>query len=74
MREDIVYIEHILKAIDKIHAYSEGMSQSDFRDNELAQDAIIRNIEIIGESTKNISKDLKDKYFKIPWKSMARYA
>jgi uncharacterized protein with HEPN domain len=43
----------------------------DFNSNELIQDAVIRNIEIIGEATKKISKDLKSQYREIPWKEMS---
>ena len=37
----------------------------------MVQDAIIRNIEIIGEASKKISKDAKQTYYKIPWKEIA---
>lgn len=59
MKEDLAYIEHILACINKIHAFTKGMSRPDFENNIMAQDAVIRNIEIIGEVTKKISKDLK---------------
>jgi uncharacterized protein with HEPN domain len=47
------------------------MSQMDFNKNELVQDAVIRNIEIIGEATKKISNELKTTYIEIPWREMA---
>lgn len=71
MKENLAYIEHILLAIEKILEYTKGMSLPDFQKNEMAQDAVIRNIEIIGEATKNISSDLKATYTEIPWKAMA---
>jgi len=37
----------------------------------LVQDGIIRQIEIIGEATKNLSKDLREKYPQIPWRDIA---
>jgi uncharacterized protein with HEPN domain len=43
----------------------------EFKANELVQDAIIRNIEIIGEASKKISKNTKQTYYKIPWKEIA---
>jgi len=70
MKENLAYIEHILLAIEKILEYTKGMSLLDFRENEMAQDAVIRNIEIIGEATKNISNDLKATYTEIPWRAM----
>jgi uncharacterized protein with HEPN domain len=37
----------------------------------MVQDAVIRNIEIIGEASKKISRDTKQTYYKIPWKEIA---
>jgi uncharacterized protein with HEPN domain len=59
MKLNQVYIEHILQAIEKILEYTINMSQNDFNNNEIVQDAVIRNIEIIGEATKGISEDFK---------------
>jgi uncharacterized protein with HEPN domain len=71
MKDDLVFIEHILLCIDKIQEYTKNLNSQEFNKNELIQDAVIRNIEIIGESTKKISKDLKSQYPEIPWKEMS---
>ncbi len=71
MKDDLIYIEHILQAINKIIEYTKDISQFEFNKNEMIQDAVIRNIEIIGEATKNISNDLKSVHYNIPWKEMA---
>jgi uncharacterized protein with HEPN domain len=71
MKENQVYIEHILQAVEKILEYSKDMSKNDFSNNEMVQDAVIRNIEIIGEATKKISDYFKASYPSIPWKLMA---
>ncbi|HID86151.1 MAG TPA: DUF86 domain-containing protein [Anaerolineae bacterium] len=42
-----------------------------FLEDTKTQDAVIRNLEIIGEATKNLAKDLRERYSDIPWKSMA---
>jgi uncharacterized protein with HEPN domain len=47
------------------------LSIKEFKTNELVQDAIIRNIEIIGEASKKISKDTKQTYYKVPCKEIA---
>lgn len=67
----MVFIEHILFCIRKIQDYTGNLTEKDFKNNELIQDAVIRNIEIIGEATKKISKDLKSQYPDIPWKEMS---
>jgi uncharacterized protein with HEPN domain len=71
IKDDLAYIEHILDCIRKINEYSNGMSLKEFKTNEMAQDAIIRNIEIIGEASKKISQDTKQTYYNIPWKEIA---
>jgi uncharacterized protein with HEPN domain len=70
IKDDLAYIEHILDCIRKINEFSNGLSLKEFKTNEMAQDAIIRNIEIIGEASKKISKDTKQTYLKIPWKEI----
>ncbi len=55
MKDDIAFIEHILLCIDKIQEYTKNLTAQDFNNSELIQDAVIRNIEIIGEATKKIS-------------------
>jgi uncharacterized protein with HEPN domain len=48
--------------------FTAGMDYSDFSRNEMVIDAVLRNIEVIGEAAKNIPDDIKDKYTEIPWK------
>lgn len=71
MKNDLAYIEHILLSIEKIQAYTSGISKEDFFSNEMIQDAVIRNFEIIGEATKKVSDDLKLSCSEVPWRLMA---
>jgi uncharacterized protein with HEPN domain len=48
------YLEHIVKAIERIERYTRGMDQGMFLNNQLVQDGVIRNLEIIGEASHNI--------------------
>lgn len=48
------YLAHILEAIERIVRYTEGMSEEAFMRNQMAQDAVIRNFEVIGEASHNI--------------------
>ncbi|MBS0508636.1 MAG: DUF86 domain-containing protein [Proteobacteria bacterium] len=50
------YLEHILKAIERIDRYTKDMEEAAFLSSELVQDAVIRNIEIIGEASNNIQR------------------
>jgi len=71
VKDDLAYVEHILDCIRKIKEFSGGLSFKEFAGNELVQDAVIRNIEIIGEASKKISSDTKQIYFEISWKEIA---
>lgn len=68
---DSVYLSHILDSIERIEEYTEGMEKEYFSSNNLVQDGTIRQIEIIGEATKNLSKDLLKRYPQVPWSDIA---
>lgn len=70
-KNDSVYLVHILNSIERIEEYTEGMDKDNFLSSNLVQDGTIRQIEIIGEATKNLSKNLRDKYSQIPWGDIA---
>lgn len=68
---DFLYLRHMLDAIAKIEEYTPGIKYESFMDNHLIQDGVIRQIEIIGEATKRLSKEIRDRHPEIPWKDIA---
>jgi uncharacterized protein with HEPN domain len=70
MKDDLVFIEHILDSINAIKEFSKGITINELTSNRLKRDAIVRNIEIIGEAIKNISKETKDRYNHVQWKDI----
>ena len=54
------YLAHIIQATQRIQQYTEDIDEVGFLANELVQDAVIRNIEIIGEASNNIDKYHQD--------------
>ena len=60
MKDDKIYIEHILRSIEKINTYLAYKNHQSFSDDFLTQDAVVRQLEIIGEATKRISRSLKE--------------
>lgn len=61
------YLDHIRDAIDRINRYTAGINDAEFKRNELVQDAVIRNLEIIGEAVTKLSPELKARHADIPW-------
>ena len=67
-RSDQLYITDMVESITRIEGYIEGMSYKEFVGNNMAKDAVLRNLEVIGEAAKNLSIPTKDKYPDIPWR------
>lgn len=70
-KDDRVYIDHILQSIGRILKYISGKDQDSFNEDQLTQDAVVRQLEIIGEAAKQISKGLRTKNPEVPWSEMA---
>jgi len=68
--KDLIYIEDIVDSIEKIKKYIHDMSLEDFKKNDLVQDAVLRNLEIIGEASNNLAEEIKRKHKEVPWKRM----
>lgn len=71
MRNYQIYLKDILSAINSIEKFVEGMSLEDLKNDDKTSSAVIRKLEIIGEATKNIPKNIQNKNPEIPWKEMA---
>jgi uncharacterized protein with HEPN domain len=71
MREPDVYLEDINTAIARIERHTKGLSRDDFEKNELVFDAVVRNLEIIGEATKRLPDAYKEQHPNIPWNKIA---
>ena len=69
-RSAVIFLDDIFQAIKKIEKYTNSLNYERFCSDEKTVDAVIRNMEIVGEASKNIPSELKDKFPKIPWKKM----
>ena len=72
-RTDAELIDDIQEAIKRIEAYTKAMNYEQFLHDTKVQDAVVRNLEIIGEAVKNLSPDFKKSRKDLDWKSIAGF-
>ncbi|OGZ09562.1 MAG: hypothetical protein A3D67_04495 [Candidatus Lloydbacteria bacterium RIFCSPHIGHO2_02_FULL_51_22] len=72
MERDEAYIRHILDAITAIEKYTKDIPKEQFLDkrNQMMQDAVIRELEVIGEAVKRLSDTVKEKSADVPWRDI----
>jgi uncharacterized protein with HEPN domain len=64
------YLGHILEAIERIYRYTQDIDEVGFLENQMVQDAVLRNIENIGEAAKNIERtapEFATRHAEVPW-------
>lgn len=71
MKEDKIYLQHIMETINNIESFLGNVDKGSFLENIMVQSAVIRQLEIIGEAVKNLSSQLKKTYKSTPWKDIA---
>ena len=71
MKSDLFYLENINLSIDKILNYTDGLKYEEFISNSMIVDAVERNLEIIGESVKKLSLELRNNYSNVPFRQIA---
>jgi len=67
------YLQHILQAMERIERYTAGMDEAAFLGSELVQDAVIRNLEIVGEASNNMQRvapAFVAQHAHVPWQVM----
>ena len=63
-------VEHILDAIAKIQLYTSGLDEQSFAANSLVVDAVVRNLQVIGEAARQVPQDVQVQFPDVPWKLM----
>ena len=63
-------IQDILECISRIDSYTTGMTYPAFRDNQLVIDAVVRNLEVIGEAANHVPAEVQLRFPDLPWAEM----
>ncbi len=65
-REYRVYLDDVLRPCERVRAYTAGMTLPAFREDAHTVDAVVRNLEVIGEAVKNVPEDVRVRYAEVP--------
>ncbi len=68
-----VRIQHILASIDKLQRYTAGLTFEEFSASQLTVDAVVRNVEVIGEASRRVPDDVIARYGEIPWSTLRSF-
>ena len=71
MRNHQLYLKDIFEAMNAAQAFIKGMDLDAFAADDKTASAVVRKLEIIGEATKNVPEDIRQKYPQVPWRNMA---
>jgi uncharacterized protein with HEPN domain len=66
-----IYIKDIIEYMERAEEYVKDLKFEQFAEDKKTYDAVLRCIEVIGEATKNIPNEIRNKYPEIPWRDMA---
>lgn len=72
MKDELVYVEHVLDCIARIQAYTGG-KKSAFLESTLVQDAVARNLQVMAESTQHLSEAIKGRHSDVDWRGLAGF-
>jgi len=70
-RSSLDYLDDILDAVEKIEIFTRGISYEEFSEDDKTVYAVTRALEVIGEATKCIPREVRERYPSLPWSEMA---
>lgn len=70
-RDISIYLDDISEAVSRIRSYTEGLGLEQFRADAKTVDAVIRNLEVIGDAAKKLPEEIKQKDSPAEWRKIA---
>ena len=70
-KNNAVYIDHMLECIQRINEYV--VSKEQFYNTHIVQDAVVRNLQVMSESSQRLADEIKRNYPAIPWKQISGF-
>lgn len=69
-KDNRVFLKHILERINRVELYLRGMDEKDFQQDIKTVDAVVRNVEVVGEAAANLSKEFFAQYPHVQWRKI----
>lgn len=69
-KENKVFLQHILECIDKIESYLQNFDYAKFQNDTKTIDAVVRNVEVIGEAANNLTRDFRSNNLQVEWRKI----
>jgi uncharacterized protein with HEPN domain len=73
MRDDLVYLMHIRDSLHEVRQFIEGESYESFLENRMAQNAVMRSFEVVGEAARRVSPEFREAHPHVPWRLMGDF-
>lgn len=71
-RDPLLYLEDMLECAMSVLKYVENLDFNGFVANKMAYDAVLRNLEILGEASKNLPLDFRERWPNVEWRAISR--
>ena len=71
-RHDLLFLNDMIKSCEKLLACIEGLDRAALEADWMRYDAVLRNLEILGEAAKGVSETIRELHPEIPWRKIGR--
>lgn len=72
-RDPLLYLEDIQRACEKVERFTKGLDQESFEADERTYDAVLRNLEVLGEAAKRVPDDIRQQMPAVPWRAVSGF-